>query len=146
MNTEIFIIKSLYVQNAIMLAFLGITVSFLIYSIIKRKPKHIAAFTIWVFLVLWFFNSPFFGFSAVTVGSQGIKLDYGILSIRNDVLPLDSEWKIETYMSGIRRNKRLYFISIADRQSMKVRGAKDLRLLEKIGESIERVKAKRFKE
>ena len=146
MNTEIFIIKSLYVQNAIMLAFLGITVSFLIYSIFKRKPKHIAAFTIWVFLVLWFFNSPFFGFSVVTVGSQGIKLDYGILSIRNDVLPLDSEWKIETYMSGIRKNKRLYFISIVDRQSMKVRGVKDLRLLEKIGESIERVKAKRFKE
>ena len=140
MNTETFIIKSIYIQNTIMLCFLGLAISFLLYSILKKRKKHIVVFSIWVFLVLWFFNSSFFGFSAVSVSLKGIKLNYGILSIRNDLLPIDSKWGINTYLSGIRKNKKLYYISIGEHQSMKVKGLKDFQLLEKIGESIERMK------
>jgi len=97
-------------------------------------------FSVWVLLVLWFFNSPFFGFSVVSVSPEGIKLNYGILSIRNDLLPIDSKWEVRIYLSGIRKNKKLFFISVGERQSMKVKDLKDLQLLEKIGESIERMK------
>jgi len=143
MAPEIYIIKSIHVQNAIMLTFLGVTVAFLIHSVLKKRPKHIAVFSVWVLLVLWFFNSPFFGFSTVSLSREGIRLNYGILSFRNELLPPDSDWKVETYLSGIRKNKKLYFISIAGRRSMKVKGEKDLNLLGRIGESIERMKAGR---
>jgi len=143
MAPEIYIIKSIHVQNAIMLTFLGVAVAFLIHSVLKKRPKHIAVFSVWVLLVLWFFNSPFFGFSTVSLSREGIRLNYGILSFRNELLPPDSDWKVETYLSGIRKNKKLYFISIAGRRSMKVKGEKDLNLLGRIGESIERMKAGR---
>jgi hypothetical protein len=145
MATETHIIKSLYIQNAIMLSFLGVVVSFLIHSLLKKRPKHFVVFCVWLFIVVWFFNSPFFGFSAVAVSPEGIKLNYGVLSFRNDRLPIDSEWEILSHMSGIRRNKKLYYISIGDRESMKVRGTKNLRLLEKIGESIEGMKKRTMK-
>ena len=104
-----------------------------------------AVFSIWLVLVLWFFNSPIFGFSAVSVGQDAIRLSYGILSLRNDLLPIDSKWKVETYLSGIRKNKRLYFITIGDRQSMKVKGEDKRRLLESIGEAIDRIQSGRGK-
>jgi hypothetical protein len=100
--------------------------------------KRVVVFCLWVLLILWFFNSPFFGFSAVSVSPSGIKLSYGILSFRNDTLPLDSEWKLESHMAGIRRNKRLYFLSIGGRESMRVRGIKERKGLERIGKSIKR--------
>lgn len=140
MNTETSIIKSIYVQNTIMLCFLGLAISFLLHSILKKRQRHIVVFSVWVLLVLWFFNSPFFGFSVVSVSPEGIKLNYGILSIRNDLLPIDSKWEVRIYLSGIRKNKKLFFISVGERQSMKVKDLKDLQLLEKIGESIERMK------
>ena len=143
MVTETFVIKSLYIQNTIMLSFFGLVIFLLMHSILKKRQRYIAVFSIWLFLVLWFFNSPFFGFSAVSVSPKGIKISYGILSFRNDLLPLNSEWKIETYMSGIKRNKRLYFISIGGRQSMKVRALREQHMLEKIGKYIERVKAEK---
>ncbi len=141
MDPEIFIIKSLFIQNAIMLISLGVVFSLLIHAIIKKRRKHAAVFTIWLALVLWFFNSTIFGFSAVSVDQEGIRLSYGILSLRNDLLPLDSEWKVETYLSGIRKNKRLYLITIGGRQSMKVKGADKLRLLQDIGKAIDRVRS-----
>ena len=140
MNTETFIIKSIYIQNTIMLCFLGLAISFLLYAVLKKRKKHIMVFSLWVILVFWFFNSPFFGFSVVSVNPDGIKINYGILSLRNDLLSIDSKWEIKTYLSGIRKNRKLYFISIGGHQSMKVKGLKNLQLLEKIGESIERMK------
>jgi hypothetical protein len=143
MDSEIFIIKSLFVQNVIMLVSLGVVFCLLIHAIIKKKRKHMAVFAIWVILVLWFFNSTIFGFSAVSVGQHGIRLSYGILSLRNDLLPIDSEWKVETYLSGIRKTKRLYFISIGGRQSMKVKGEDKRRLLQSIGNAIDRIQSGR---
>ena len=139
MDAETFIIKSLFVQNAMMLISLGVVFFLLIHSIIRKRRKHTVVFSIWLVLVLWFFNSTLFGFSAVSVGREGIRLNYGALSMRNDLLPLHSEWKVGTYLSGIRKNKRLYLITIGGRQSMKVKGEEGLRLLQNIGESIDRM-------
>lgn len=145
MAQETFIIRSLLAQNIIMLLFLGIVASLLVYSLLKKRPKQIVAFSIWLVAVVWFFNSPFFGFSVVTVSPEGIKLNYGILSFRNDLLQLNAEWKVETYMSGIRRAKRLYFISIGGHQSMKVKGQKKLQLLQSVGKSIDLMRSGSFK-
>ena len=143
MATQIFVIKSLYIQNTIMLFVLGAVVFFLLYSLVKRKPKHLIASFVWIIIAVWFFNSPFFGFSAVSVGPEGIRLNYGVLSFRNDLLPIDSPWKVETCFSGIRKMKKLYLIRIADRESMKVRGIEGLSLLEKIGVAVEEMKAQK---
>jgi hypothetical protein len=141
MDSEIFIIKSLFLQNAVMLLSLSVVFFLLVHSIIKKRRKHTTVFAIWLILVLWFFNSPLFGFSAVSVGKDGIRLKYGILSLRNDRLPLESEWKVETYLSGIRKNKRLYFMTIGGRQSMKVKGENKRHLLQSIGKSIDRIRS-----
>jgi hypothetical protein len=143
MATEIFIIKSLYIQNAIMLFVLGVVVFFLVYSLVKRKPKHLIASIVWIIITFWFFNSPFFGFSAVSVSPEGIRPNYGVLSLRNDLLPIDSQWKIETRLSGLRKMKKLYLIRIADHESMKVRRNGGLSLLEGIGGAIEDMKAQK---
>jgi len=143
MMPETFIIKSLFVQNMIMLFSLSIVVFLLVRSLVKKKVKHTIVFSIWVLIVLWFFNSPFFGFSAVSVSPGGIQLNYGILSFtKNTVLPLDSPWKIETSFSGIRKMKKLYFIRIADRKSMKVRIRQGFVLLQDIGSAIDGNKSK----
>ena len=141
MATQIFVIRSLYIQNTIMLFVLGVVVFFLVYSLVKRKPKHLIASFVWIIIVVWFFNSPFFGFSAVSVSHEGIGLNYGILSLRNDLLPIDSPWKVEAHSSGIRKMKKLYLIRIAGRESMKVRRNEGLGLLEKIGGAIADMKA-----
>jgi len=143
MIPETFIIKSLIVQNVIMLFSLGIVVFLLVRSLVKKKTKHAIVFSVWVLIVFWFFNSPFFGFSTVYINPGGIKLNYGILSFKkNTVLPIDSPWKIETSFSGIRKIKKLYFLKIGDHRSMKVRGNKDLRFLQAIGRAVDEMKSK----
>ena len=140
MDPATFIIKSLYVQNTIMLLSLGVVVLLLLRSLIKKKLKHTLVFSVWVFIVIWFFSSPFFGFSAVSVRPEGIYINYGIISLRNSQLPLDSQWKIETYFGGIRRTKKLYLLRVGDHESMKVR-AKGLNLLQEIGNAIDKMRS-----
>jgi len=142
-NTDFSYQISLYPKyhNALCLRSGGI---FLVYSLVKRKPKHLIASLVWMIIVVWFFNSPFFGFSAVSVSSEGIRLNYGVLSLRNDLLPIDSQWKVETHLSGLRKMKKLYLIRIADHESMKVRRDVGLGLLEKIGGTIEDMKAQKL--
>jgi hypothetical protein len=142
MTTQAFIIKSLFVQNSIMLVSLGAVTFFLVLALVKKKPKHLMASLVWVAIVLWFFNSAYFGFSAVSVSSEGIRLNYGVLSMRNDFLPIDSSWKIETAFSDIRKMKKVYFIRIGNCESMKVKGSKGRALLEQIGGAIESHKAR----
>ena len=141
MDTQFFAIKSLAVQNTIMLFALGIVLIFLSYSLFKKKPKHLAASLVWLGIVLWFFNSPFFGFSTVSINRQGIELNYGVLSLKNDLLPIMSPWKIEAVASGLRKMKKVYFIRIGDRESMKVRRGKGLDLLQNIGTAIDKRRA-----
>lgn len=138
MDSQLFIIKSLYVQDGIMLAALAGLIFLMVRSIARKKIKTMIAVLIWIGIVLWFFNS-FFGFSTVRVGPEGIGLNYGILSPRNAVLPIDSEWKIENYLSGIRRNKRLFYIRIDSHQSMRLSG-RQAQILEEIGAAIDSMK------
>ena len=137
MDTQIFIIKSLAVQNSIMLIALGVVLFFIFYSFSKKKSKYLLASLIWLVIVLWFFNSPFFGFSTVSVSREGIDVNYGILSLKNDRLPIMSPWKIETIASGLRRMKKVYLMRIGDRENMKVRRGKGLDLLKDIGAVID---------
>ena len=137
MDTQIFVIKSLVIQNSIMVVALGIVLFFILYSLIVKKSKYLLASLIWLGIVLWFFNSPFFGFSTVSVSREGIEVNYGILSLKNGLLPITSPWKIETVPSGIRRMKKVSFMRIGDRESMKVRRGKGLNLLKDIGAVID---------
>ena len=72
------------------------------------------------------------------------KINELALSFRDDLMPLHSQWKVGTTLSWIRKNKRLYFLSIADRRSMKVKGEAKLRLLQSIGEAIEGIRSRRY--
>jgi len=137
MDTQIFVIKSLWVQNSIMLFALGLVLFFILYSLIKKKPKHLMASVIWLAIVLWFFNSPFFGFSTVAVNPEGIKINYGIISFRNDRLPITTPWKIVTAPTGFRKLRKVHLIKIGNHESMKVRGIEDLDLLKSIGAAID---------
>ncbi|OQY42097.1 MAG: hypothetical protein B6240_14325 [Desulfobacteraceae bacterium 4572_87] len=137
MDTQFFVIKALWVQNSVMLLALGLVLFFLLYSIREKKPRHLLASTIWLAIVLWFFNSPFFGFSTVAVNPEGIEINYGILSFKNHILPITSPWEVVTAPSGIRRLKRVHFITIGNHESMKVRGRDDLNLLNRIGVAID---------
>ncbi len=140
MATQLFVIKSIWIQNTIMLLALGLVLFFIFYFLAKKKPRHILAAAIWLFIVLWFFNSPFFGFSTVGVNPEGIEINYGVLSLRNDRLPITAPWKIITEPSGIRKLKRVHLIRIGNHESMKVRGLKDLDLLKSIGAAIDEYK------
>lgn len=139
MTAETFTIKSLLVQNGIMAFFLFIILVLFIRAVIKKNKKQMLAIFIWLVIGLWFFNSPFFGFSTVRVSPDGITLNYGFLSIHNETLPLESGWKIETYLSGIRKNRRLFYIAIAGRESMRVTPQKK-ELLDMIGKAIDHTK------
>ena len=120
-----------------MLLVLGLILFFIFYSLKKNKPRHLAASIIWLAIALWFFNSPFFGFSTVAVSPEGIEINYGILSIKNDHLAITSPWKIVTAPTGFHKMKKVHFIRIGTHESMKVRGIKDLDLLKSIGAAID---------
>ncbi len=137
METETFIIKSIFVQNTIMLLSLGVVLFIFILSLKKKRQKSVVASLIWIGILFWFFNSSFFGFSAVSVNREGIRLNYGVLSLRNDLLPLNSSWKVEQYFGGLRRMKRLHFLRIGNHESMKVRGGPAMKNLEEIGAAID---------
>ncbi len=118
----------------------AIIVGLLFRSIWKQKHHHAIAAVIWGLIALWFFNSPFWGFSAVTVSPEGLKLHYGFLSVfRNTALPMDTHWKIRTYLGGIRKFKKLYFFELANHQSLKVRGQDKLEILEALGMGIDSI-------
>ena len=138
MDTQLFVIKSLWIQNSIMLIALGLVLFFLYYSLVRKKAKHLVASLIWLAIVLWFFNSPFFGFSTVAVNPEGIEINYGIISLKNGILPISSPWKIVTAPTGFRKLKKVHFIKIGNHESMKVRGLEDLNLLKNIGTAIDK--------
>ncbi len=121
-----------------MLISLGLVLLFLFYSLAKKKPKHILASGVWLAIVLWFFNSPYFGFSTVAINPEGIEINYGILSLKNTTLPITSRWEIVTQPTGFRKLKKVHLIKIGNHESMKVRGLEDLNLLKNIGAAIDK--------
>ncbi|MFO7557392.1 MAG: hypothetical protein R6X10_01065 [Desulfobacterales bacterium] len=133
---QVYTIKSLFIQNAIELALLGGLFVLLIYFLINRKTKHVIVVSCWIPAILFFFNSPLFGFSTVRFTPQGIDLNYGMLSTRNITLPAISNWRIETGVYGIKKTRRFHCLFITDRASMRVNGNQGLVLLRKIGAEI----------
>jgi len=142
MEKVTFAIKSIAVQNCIMVLALAVVAYFNVAALRKKSPKHILISIIWLAIVLWFFNSPLFGFSRVTVGPQGIKIEYGILSFQNKTVPLDTPWTIESHVSGLRRMKRVYTLKIGTHESMRVKSREELELLKEIGKAIDKMKGK----
>jgi hypothetical protein len=140
MEAQTFFIRSVMVQNTIMGIIAAIIVLLLFRSTLKQRIKHLVAVVIWGLIAIWFFNGPFWGFSAVTVSPEGLEVRYGFLSVfRNTTLPADTHWKIRKYLGGIRKLKNLYFFQLANHQSMKVRGQDKLELLHALGAAIDRV-------
>ena len=138
MITTLFTIKSLSVQNTIMIFSMATAALFFFRALWKKNLKQIIVFLAWIFAVIWFFNSPLFGFSEVSISPGGIRLDYGVLSFRNATVPFQTPYEIRSRMSGIRKTKQLYYLQIGDHNSMKVRGIDGKGLLEEIGEAIDR--------
>lgn len=140
MATEIFFIRSLTVQNVIMGIIAAIIAGLFIRSILQRKSRHTVAVVIWALIALWFFNGPLWGFSAVTVSPNGLKLHYGFLSVfRNASLPPDTSWRIRMYMGGLKRTAKLYYLELAGHKSLKVQGSDRLETLKAIGAAIDRL-------
>ncbi|NVM21014.1 MAG: hypothetical protein HWN68_04470 [Desulfobacterales bacterium] len=140
MEAQTFFIRSVTVQNVIMAVIAAIIVVLLVRSIRKQKLNHAILVVMWGLFALWFFNGPLWGFSAATVGPDGIKLHYGFLSVfRNTTLPVDTHWKIHKYLGGIRKMKKLYFFQLPNHQSLKVRGADKLEVLQALGAAIDRL-------
>ena len=126
------------VQNIIMGIIAAIIVVVLVRSILKHKMSYIVAVAIWGVIAVWFFNGPFWGFSAVTVSPEGLKVHYGFLSVyRNTTLPVDTHWKIRKYLGGIRKLKNLYFFELDGHKSLKVRGQDKMEILKALGAVID---------
>ncbi|MBW1788249.1 MAG: hypothetical protein JRK53_16765 [Deltaproteobacteria bacterium] len=138
MAPTLFTIKSLLVQNTIMLILMAAAALFFFRALWKKNLKQVVLFLAWIFAIVWFFNSPLFGFSEVSISPMGIRLNYGLMSFRNATVSFQTPWEIQSYMSGIRRTKRLYYLQIGDHKSMKVRGLDGVSRLEEIGGAIDR--------
>jgi len=140
MEAQTFFIRSVMVQNVIMGIIVAIIVGLLIRTIWEKKLNHVILVVIWGLFALWFFNGPLWGFSAVTVSPEGLKVHYGFLSVfQNTILPVDTHWKIRRYLGGIRKLKKLYFFQLSTRQSLKVRGRDKLEVLKALGAAIDRI-------
>lgn len=143
MDAHIFFIRSVAVQNLIMAVVVAVLVGLLVYFIKERLFRHCMAVVIWAFIALWFFNSPYWGFSAVAVSPEGLQIKYGFLSVfKNSTLAPDTPWKIRVYMGGIRRIQKLYYIELGPHTSMKVRGPDAFKTLESLGAAIDGLNGK----
>lgn len=140
MEIQTFFIRSLMVQNIIMGIVVAIIVGLLIRFFSAQQLKYVIVVGIWAMIALWFFNGPLWGFSAVTVRPEGLEVHYGFLSfLRNTTLPVNSQWKIQRYLGGIRKLKKLYFFRLPGHKSLKVRGRDKLETLKALGEAIDRL-------
>jgi hypothetical protein len=123
-----FEIKSLLVQNLFMGFALAAVLFFLLRGVAKRNMLHVAVFSGWLLLVVWFFNSPFWGFSGVNLGRNGIEVHYGFLSLREQSLALNATCREVETRSGIMRTKTLYHLRLDGHRSMKVEADERKRL------------------
>jgi len=123
----------------------AIIVIVLIRCLLRKQLKHAVVTVLWACIALWFFNGPLWGFSAVTVSPNGLQIHYGFLSVfRNATLPVDTHWEIHKYLGGIRKLKHLYYFQLKDHQSLKVRGADKIELLQALGAAIDELNGKKM--
>ncbi len=140
MEPETFFIRSVMVQNVIMGVIVAIIVVVLVRCIRKQNFTHVILVVAWGLIAVWFFNGPFWGFSAVTVSPEGLEIHYGFMSVfRNTTLPVSSQWKIRRYLGGIRKLKNLFYFHLPEHDSLKVRGADKLEIMKALGAAIDRL-------
>ncbi len=121
----------------------AIVLVLLVHLVRQGKRNHVVLVVLWGLVALWFFNGPFWGFSAVTVSPQGLELHYGFLSFqKNTTLPAESPWTIRSYRGGIRKLKKLYYFELPGHQSLKVRGEDKLETLKALGVAIDGLNGK----
>jgi hypothetical protein len=138
MEAQTFFVRSVMVQNVIMGIIVAIILALLIRTIRRQNLTHVVLVVAWGLIALWFFNGPFWGFSAVTASPEGLEIHYGFLSVfRNTTLPVNSQWKIRRYLGGIRKLKKLYFFQLPGHRSLKIRGADKLEVLKALGAAID---------
>jgi hypothetical protein len=142
-EAQTFFIRSVSVQNGIMAIVTALVVGLLFRAVLRRNATHAVLIILWGCVALWFFNSYLWGFSAVTVRSEGLELHYGYLSIlKNTTLPSDSPWRIQRYRGGLRKLKDLYYFSLPGHESLKVRGQDKVEILKALGAAIDRLNGK----
>ncbi len=147
MEMQTFFIRSVMVQNVIMGIIVAIIVGLLVHFTSRRQFKYVVVVGVWGLIALWFFNGPFWGFSAVTVSPGGLEVQYGFLSVfKNSTLPVSSQWKIHKYLGGIRKLENLYFFRLPGHQSLKVRGQDKIKILKALGSSIDRLNGRQMGE
>ena len=140
MEPQTYFIRSLLVQNVVMGIVAAILLGLLVRFLIQGQRKYLLVLGLWGAIALWFFNGPFWGFSAVTVSPAGLTVHYGFLSVfRNTTLPVNSQWKIHRYWGGIRKLKKLYFFKLPGHESLKVRGQDKLETMQALGAAIDRL-------
>jgi len=145
MEAQTFFIRSVMVQDVIMGIIVAIIVTVLIRCLLRKQLKYTVIAVIWACFAVWFFNGPLWGFSAVTVSPNGLQIHYGFLSVfRNTTLPVDTHWKIRKYLGGIRKLKNLYYFQLKNHQSLKVRGADKIALLQALGGAIDEINGKKM--
>lgn len=118
---QTFVLQPLWLQNVVMSTALGIVVFFLLRGAFRKNKTQILVFSCWLIMIFWFFNGPFWGFSALTVSRQGIVLHYGWLSLlKNGQLPLASRWQLKESNTGFPRYRKLYYIEVDGQKSMRL--------------------------
>ncbi len=133
------------VQNIIMGVIVAIIAILSIRFALKQRHRHVTLVLVWGIAVLWFFNSSLWGFSAVTVKPEELKIQYGFLSIfKNATIPLHTRWKISRYLGGIRKLENLYYFQLSNHRSLKVRGEEKLKLLHALGATIDHLNGKKM--
>ncbi len=132
MVEQTFVIKSLYVQNGLVIAVFGVLFFLLLRAILKKRFSLVFICCLWLVLFFWFFNSQFWGFSALTFKNERLYLRYGLCSIfKNESIPLRTGPKIESEFAGFPQYKHLYYLVIDNRRSMGV-VKENKRILEEI--------------
>lgn len=113
-------IKSLGVQNTIMISGLCLVLIFGAVGVFRKRRIQIVLAGAWLVALVWFFHSPYWRFSAVTLHQDGMELNYGLLSFKDTVVPLETPVRIESTFSGFPKPKKLYCLIIGEYRSMRV--------------------------
>ncbi len=106
-----FTIIPLWIENTVMLSCIFILSGGIIYGIKKHNSKIIFICIAWFLLSIYFFNSHFWGFSSISISSEGVKLNYGILSIeKNKILSPPISCSITHKVSKIPFRETYYLV------------------------------------
>lgn len=121
MQRSTVIIKSLLVQNAVMGLALALVLGLFLLAFLRGKRGTGVLALVWLAGVLWFFNSPLWGFSAISVKPGGVELRYGFLAVlKNTTIRGEPEVRIVSEFARFPQNRKLYWLQIGSRRSMKV--------------------------